>query len=69
MGLLDSVKEVVEDAGPPQPDDGAAGAWWCMDCRERVLETEHEGEGTPSCPSCGQPMEWEGSPDGPGCAC
>ena len=69
MGLLNSVKSVMEEAGPPDRDQGSKGAWWCMDCSERLLDVEVEGEDTPACPSCGQAMEWDGSPDGPGCAC
>lgn len=69
MGLLDSVRDVVDDAGPKQQDNGSKGAYWCMDCSERILDIDVEGEHPPDCPSCGKAMEWEGSPDGPGCAC
>ena len=68
MGLLDSVREVVEDTTPPDQDQGAKGAWWCMDCGERLLDIEVDDE-EPACPSCGEAMEYERSPDGPGCAC
>lgn len=69
MGLLDSVRDAVESTGPPDQDEGSKGAFWCMDCSERLLDVEVEGDGTPNCPSCGEEMEWERSPDGPGCAC
>ncbi len=73
MGLLDSVRDTLGEAGPKKQETESGtqskGAWWCMDCSERIRDVEYEGEGTPNCPSCGETMEWEGSPDGPGCAC
>lgn len=69
MGLLESVKDAVTQARPPDQDQGSKGAWWCMDCSERLLDIEVNGEEAPTCPGCGEAMEWERSPDGPGCAC
>lgn len=72
MGLLDAVSAIVADAGPDR-DAGAEprseGSFWCDDCGERIRDVDYEGTGVPSCPSCGQPMTFDRTPEGPGCAC
>ena len=79
MSVLNTVKEMLQ-ASTQNPDRGSTaetseGAYWCHDCQERLLDTEVEGEGRgenedpPSCPSCGDEMEFERSPGSTGCAC
>jgi hypothetical protein len=34
-----------------------------------VPDFEVDGEATPDCPDCGDPMEFERSPGSTGCAC
>lgn len=69
MEIVDAVREVLNATGPPERDRGNRGAWWCMDCRERIPDSDVSDGTPPSCPECGSVMEFERSPDGPGCAC
>jgi rubrerythrin len=74
MSLLGTVKDVFE-ASTQDPNRGEAteptseGAYWCTDCSERIRDVDVEGEGPPSCPSCGDEMEFERSAASTGCAC
>jgi rubrerythrin len=73
MGVLGTVKEVLA-ASTESPNRGDAtqsseGAYWCHDCDERILDLDVEGEGPPSCPSCGDEMAFERSKGSTGCAC
>jgi hypothetical protein len=73
MGLFSTVRETLA-ASTQSTDRGdgtreSAGAYWCHDCAERVPDFEVDGEATPDCPDCGDPMEFERSPGSTGCAC
>lgn len=74
MSLLGTVREVLE-ASTQNPDRGSAGepesegAFWCTDCSERIRDVDVEGPAPPSCPSCGEEMEFERSASSTGCAC
>ena len=74
MGLLGTISEVLQ-ASSASPDRGdgtgeSAGAYWCHDCGERIRDVDVEGgEDPPSCPDCGDPMEFERSAASTGCAC
>ena len=74
MGLLGTLRETLEastqsaNRGDVTEND-SEGAYWCHDCAERVLDVNVEGEGTPSCPACGEAMEFERAVGSTGCAC
>jgi rubrerythrin len=73
MGLLGTITDTLK-ASTQSTDRGGSneqskGAYWCHDCSERLLDLDVEGEGPPSCPSCGDEMEFERSPGSTGCAC
>jgi rubrerythrin len=67
MSVIDTVRELFSG---PETDarSGSRGAYWCDDCGERILDLDTEEE-PPSCPSCGEEMRFERSPDSGGCAC
>lgn len=73
MGLLNTLKETFEastqstNRGESQRE--SKGAYWCHDCAERILDLDVEGDETPSCPACGEEMDFELSPGSTGCAC
>jgi Zn finger protein HypA/HybF involved in hydrogenase expression len=74
MGVLNTVKAVLEASSQStnRGDDVTSeskGAYWCHDCSERILDTDVEGEGPPTCPSCGDEMAFERSAGSTGCAC
>lgn len=71
MGLFGTLKETLaaSTSTTGRNDRESKGAYWCHDCSERVLDLNVEGEGTPTCPSCGDEMEFERSTDSTGCAC
>ncbi|MFB6152062.1 MAG: hypothetical protein ABEJ40_09685 [Haloarculaceae archaeon] len=73
MSVLNTVKEILQ-ASTQNPDRGGGtaeskGAYWCHDCQERVRDVDVEGEGSPTCPSCGDEMAFERSAASTGCAC
>ncbi|SHH10616.1 hypothetical protein [Halobaculum gomorrense] len=74
MGLLGTLTETLK-ASTESPNRGgdqtaeSEGAYWCHDCDERLLDLDVTGEGPPSCPECGDDMEFERSPGSTGCAC
>ena len=76
MGMLETVTDVLR-ASTQNPSRGenptaeSEGAYWCHDCDERVLDldVEGKGEGAPTCPACGEAMEFERSAGSTGCAC
>lgn len=74
MSLLGTVKDVVQ-ASSQNPNRGekaepeSEGAYWCMDCSERIRDVDVEGESPPPCPECGDEMEFERSAASTGCAC
>ncbi|WP_411964865.1 hypothetical protein [Haloferax sp. YSMS24] len=73
MGFVSTLKETLKAStqSPDRSGDGqkSNGGYWCHDCSERILDLDVEGEGPPSCPSCGDEMEFERSPGTTGCAC
>ena len=71
MGVLNDLAELLREAGPADRPTGerSSGAYWCSDCAERIRDVDVEGDPPPSCPSCGDEMRFEGSPDSGGCAC
>jgi Zn finger protein HypA/HybF involved in hydrogenase expression len=74
MSVLNTVKEVLR-ASTQNPNRGSEangeseGAYWCHDCSERILDLDADGEGQPTCPSCGDEMTFERSAGSTGCAC
>lgn len=73
MSVLDTVKEILE-ASSSSPNRGGGkseskGAYWCHDCQERILDLNVEDEKPPTCPNCGEEMEFERSAASTGCAC
>lgn len=69
MSILATVREFFEGAGTATTTDGSKGAYWCHDCGERIRDVDHDGETPPSCPACGDEMEFERSPGTSSCAC
>ncbi len=71
MSLLDTVKDAFESpgSGDAATTRESKGAYWCHDCSERIRDVEVDGEEPPTCPDCGDEMEFERSPDSAGCAC
>lgn len=70
MSLLASVKDMfgspaTESAGTKE----SKGAFWCNDCSERILDVDVPGAEPPDCPSCGNTMKFERTPDSGACAC
>jgi Zn finger protein HypA/HybF involved in hydrogenase expression len=74
MSVIPIVKEILQastesaNRGDPTAEQ-SEGAYWCHDCSERLLDVEVDSEETPSCPDCGDEMEFERSPSSSGCAC
>jgi len=73
MGLLNTITDTLK-ASSSSSNRGSgtgesAGAYWCHDCSERLLDTAVEGDDAPACPTCGDEMEFERSPGSTGCAC
>ena len=71
MGILGTLKETLaaSTSTTGRNDRESAGAYWCDDCGERVLDLHHEGDDPPTCPSCGDEMSFERSTASTGCAC
>lgn len=73
MSVLTTVKEVLAASTQSTDRDGGTseseGAYWCHDCKERVLDLNVEGEEPPTCHDCGDEMEFERSKGSTGCAC
>ncbi|KAB1192930.1 hypothetical protein GJR96_05510 [Haloferax sp. MBLA0076] len=73
MGLVSTLRGVLVAANQSADRSGTGreskGGYWCHDCGERILDLDVEGEGPPSCPSCGDEMVLERSPGSTGCAC
>ncbi|MFC7044022.1 hypothetical protein ACFQH6_20070 [Halobacteriaceae archaeon GCM10025711] len=69
MGVISTVKDaLLASKSAPAESSGPKGAYWCHDCSERLLPTDADAD-PPACPSCGQAMAFERSPDSGGCAC
>jgi DNA-directed RNA polymerase subunit RPC12/RpoP len=73
MGLLNTITDTLKaSSSSSNRGHGASestGAYWCHDCSERILDTDVEGDDAPTCPACGDEMEFERSPGSTGCAC
>lgn len=74
MGLLSSVTDVLKaSTQSANRGDGtepeSKGAYWCHDCAERIRDVDVAGEAPPSCPDCGDDMEFERAAASTGCAC
>ncbi|PSP48903.1 hypothetical protein BRC74_01425 [Halobacteriales archaeon QH_7_68_42] len=74
MGMLETVTDVLRAStqNPNRGEDPTAeseGAYWCHDCGERALDLDVEGDDAPTCPTCGETMEFERSVGSTGCAC
>ncbi|MFB6309459.1 MAG: hypothetical protein ABEH35_09025 [Haloarculaceae archaeon] len=74
MSVLSTVKEILQASTQSAnrgdvTDNESKGAYWCHDCSERIRDVDVEGEGAPSCPSCGDEMEFTRSATSTGCAC
>ena len=74
MGLLGTVTDVLK-ASTQSANRGegtgseSKGAYWCHDCSERIRDVDIVGEEPPSCPDCGDEMEFERAAASTGCAC
>jgi Zn finger protein HypA/HybF involved in hydrogenase expression len=74
MGLLGTIRDTLQ-ASTQSANRGditetdSEGAFWCHDCDERLRDVAVEGEGPPTCPSCGDEMTFERSVGTTGCAC
>ena len=66
--LADALKASTQTTNRGEGTEQSAGAYWCHDCGERLLDTDAETD-DPACPECGDPMEFERSPGSTGCAC
>ncbi len=72
MGIVNTVREILE-ASTQSSDRGGGtntpkGSYWCHDCTERVPAAD-AGSEPPTCPSCGEEMDFERSVGTTGCAC
>ena len=67
MSVIDAVRGLFDG---PETDTRteSKGAYWCDDCGERILDLDTEEE-PPTCPTCGEEMRFERSPDSGGYAC
>lgn len=70
MSFVSSLKDALRQS-PSTTQDGeqSNGSYWCTDCSERIRDVDYDGDDAPSCPECGDEMEFERSPDSAGCAC
>ena len=69
MSILQTVRDVLEASSSETTTDGSKGAYWCHGCSERIRDVNVEGEEPPTCPSCGEEMEFERSKGSASCAC
>ena len=74
MGLLNTVTKTLKASTQSAnrgdvTEETSDGAYWCHDCAERIRDVDIEGETPPSCPDCGDAMEFERSAGSTGCAC
>ncbi|SEO61244.1 hypothetical protein SAMN04487948_103493 [Halogranum amylolyticum] len=73
MGLFGTLVETLQaSTQSTNRGDGtreSKGAYWCHDCSERILDLDVDGADPPSCPACGDEMEFERSTGSTGCAC
>ncbi len=74
MGLLSTIGEAFRASTQTTARGDAAGAdsegaYWCHDCQERIRDVDVTGEAPPTCPSCGDEMEFERSKGTSSCAC
>ncbi len=76
MSILTTVKEIMQASTQSAnrgdvTEETSKGAYWCDDCNERIrdVDVDVEGEGPPSCPTCGDEMRFERAQGSTGCAC
>ncbi|SEA19142.1 hypothetical protein SAMN04488065_2179 [Haloplanus vescus] len=73
MGLLNTITETLAASSSAsnrgEGSSESAGAYWCHDCEERILDLDVKGDDAPTCPTCGDEMAFERSPGSTGCAC
>ena len=73
MGLLSTIGEVfktsTQTTARGDVTENSDGAYWCHDCQERIRDVDVTGEEPPTCPSCGDEMEFERSKGTSSCAC
>ncbi|MFB6156160.1 MAG: zinc-ribbon domain-containing protein [Haloferacaceae archaeon] len=73
MGLVSTLRDAfaasTQSANRGGSGQTSKGAYWCHDCNERILDLDVEGDDPPTCPSCGEEMEFERSTGTTGCAC
>lgn len=74
MSILTTVKEIMQASTQSAnrgdvTEETSKGAYWCDDCNERIRDVDAEGEGPPSCPTCGDEMRFERAQGSTGCAC
>lgn len=74
MGLVTVLSETLKASTQSAnrgngTDTDSKGAYWCHDCAERIRDVDVVGEAPPSCPECGDEMEFERSASSTGCAC
>lgn len=61
MDLVDTLKDALtRPTSDGKRADQPIESYWCYDCGERLLAEEVESE-EPTCPSCGEPMEFDRS--------
>lgn len=77
MSVIGTVREMLA-ASSQSADRGteeaeSKGAFWCNDCGVRIRDVDVEGEvdvdDPPTCPECGDEMQFERSAASTGCAC
>ncbi|WP_435115563.1 hypothetical protein [Halolamina sp. C58] len=78
MGIVSTIEDALTGRTEKSADESgpeSTGAYWCDDCGVRIRDVEvaaegldHDDEGTPQCPDCGDAMRFERS-HADGCAC
>ena len=74
MGLLNTIGEAFKSstrttARGDATEADSESAYWCHDCQERIRDVDVTGEKSPTCPFCGDEMEFERSKGTSSCAC
>lgn len=71
MGLFGTLRDALAASTSTTGRNSreSAGAYWCHDCDERVLDLDVEGDEPPTCDGCGEEMTFERSTSSTGCAC
>jgi len=74
MSVLGTIKDVLRASSQSAnrgdvTEERSEGSYWCTDCGERVRDVDVAGADPPTCPSCGDEMDFERSAASTGCAC